>query len=55
MSRTAFSGIKYGNRKRITKGEEFLDVMEEIILWEECAEFVHPYYPADKRNDPQKE
>ena len=26
-----FSDIEYGNRKRITKHEEFLDIMEEII------------------------
>lgn len=26
-----FSDIEYGNRKRITKREEFLDIMEEII------------------------
>ena len=25
-----FSDIEYGNRKRITKREEFLDIMEEI-------------------------
>ena len=25
-----FSDIEYGNRKRITKCEEFLDIMEEI-------------------------
>ena len=30
-----FGDIEYGNRKRITKREEFLDIMEEIIPWEE--------------------
>lgn len=30
-----FDDIEYGNRKRITKREEFLDIMEEIIPWEE--------------------
>lgn len=29
-----FSDIEYRNRKRITKREEFLDIMEEIIPWE---------------------
>ena len=30
-----FSDIECGNRKRITKCEEFLDIMEEIIPWDE--------------------
>lgn len=49
-----FSDIEYGNRKRITKREEFLDIMEEIIPWEEWAEFVRPYYPSGKRGRPVK-
>lgn len=44
-----FSDIEYGNRKRITKREEILDIMEEIIPWEEWVEFIRPYYPAGKR------
>ena len=40
-----FSDIEYVNRKRITKREEFLDIMEEIIPWDEWEEFVRPYYP----------
>ena len=39
-----FSDIEYGNRKRTTKREEFLDIMEEIIPLEEWVEFVCPYY-----------
>ena len=49
-----FSDIKYGNRKRITKREEFLDIMEEIIPWDEWVEFVRPYYPLGKRGRPVK-
>ena len=49
-----FSDIEYGNRKRITKREEFLDIMEEIIPWDECVEFVRPYYPSGKRGRPVK-
>ena len=54
MSQTTFSDIEYGNRKRITKREEFLDIMEEIIPWDEWVEFVRPYYPAGKRGRPTK-
>ena len=49
-----FSDIEYGNRKRITKREEFLDIMEEIIPWDEWVEFVHPYYPSGRRGRPVK-
>ena len=35
-----FSDIEYGNRKRITKREEFFDTMEELIPWDEWEEFV---------------
>lgn len=51
---TTFSDIEYGNRKRTTKREEFLDIMDEIIPWEEWVEFVRPYYPAGKRGRPVK-
>lgn len=44
----------YGNRKRIRKREEFLDIMEEIIPWEEWVEFVRPFYPSGKRGRPVK-
>ena len=54
MSQTTFSDIEYSNRKRVTKREEFLDIMEEIIPWEEWVEFVRPYYPAGKRGRPAK-
>ena len=47
-----FSDIEYGNRKRITKREEFLDIMGEIIPWDEWVEFVRPYYPSGKRGRP---
>ena len=50
----AFSDIEYGNRKRITKREEFLDIMDEIIPWDEWVEFVRPYYPSGKRGRPVK-
>lgn len=51
---TTFSDIEYGNRKRTTKREEFLDIMDEIIPWDEWVEFVRSYYPAGKRGRPVK-
>ena len=31
-----------------------LDVMEDIIPWDEWVEFVRPYYPSGKRGRPTK-
>ena len=54
MGQMTFSDYEYSNRKRITKREEFLDIMDEIIPWEEWVEFVKPYYPSRKRGRPTK-
>ena len=54
MSQQTFSDFEYSNRKKKTKREEFLDVMEEIIPWDEWVEFVKPYYPSGKRGRPTK-
>ena len=48
MSQMTFSDYEYSLRKRKTKREEFLDIMNEIIPWEEWVEFVRSYYPNGK-------
>ena len=53
MGQMTFSDLEYSNRKRITKREQFLDIME-IIPWDEWVEFVKPYYPSGKRGRPTK-
>lgn len=50
MSQMTFRDYEYSLRKR----EEFLDIMNEIIPWEEWVEFVRPYYPNGKRGRPTK-
>ena len=50
MSQMTVSDYEYSLRKR----EEFLDIMNEIIPWEEWVEFVRPYYPNGKRGRPTK-
>jgi len=34
-----FADIEYANRKRKTKRDEFLKIIEEIIPWDEWVEF----------------
>jgi len=52
MSQQTFSDVEYDNRKRKTKREEFLDMMEEIIPWDEWVDYIKPYYPSGKRGRP---
>ena len=43
-----FTDIEYAGRKRITKRERFLGIMDEIILWEEWVAYIQPYYLPEK-------
>lgn len=43
---------EYAGRKRITRREEFLDKMDEIIPWKRWVEMIQPYYPSGKRGRP---
>lgn len=54
MKQINFSEYEYGNRKRRTRREEFLDTMEELIPWSEWCEVVTPYYPSGKRGRPTR-
>ncbi len=49
-----FSDVEYSGRKRVTKREEFLKIMDEIIPWDEWVEFVRPYYPSGERGRPPR-
>jgi len=50
----SFADIEYANRKRITKRDEFLAIMEEVIPWEEWVSIILPYYPTGKRGRPTR-
>lgn len=47
-----FSDIEYSNRKRISKREEFLEQMDQIVPWSGFIEIIRPYYPDGKRGRP---
>ena len=44
--------MEYSFRKKKTKREEFLEIMEEIIPWDEWVGVIEPYYPEGKRGRP---
>jgi IS5 family transposase len=52
MKCLSFSDIEYGRRKRKTKREEFLRIMNEMIPWDEWIAYIVPYYPKGKHGRP---
>ena len=52
MRQQTFTDIEYSYRKKKTKREEFLEIMEEIIPWDEWVGVIEPYYPKGKRGRP---
>jgi len=47
-----FTDLEYNCRKKKTHREEFLEVMDEIIPWDEWVDIIAPYYPSGKRGRP---
>ncbi len=52
MKQETFTDIEYSFRKKKTRREEFLEIMDEIIPLEEWVDEIKPYYPAGKRGRP---
>ena len=50
----SFADMEYANRKRRTKRDEFFEIMEEVIPWDEWTALVTPYYPSGKRGRPPR-
>ena len=50
----SLADVEYGNRKRKTRRDEFLAIMEEVIPWGEWTALVEPYYPNGKRGRPPR-
>ena len=52
MKQETFSDCEYSFRKKTTKREEFLEIMDDIIPWNEWIAVIKPYYPVGKRGRP---
>lgn len=52
MKQGTFTDIEYSGRKKKTRREEFLEIMDEIIPWDEWVGVIEPYYPKGKRGRP---
>ena len=45
----SFTDVEYSMRKRKTKREEFLEMMDEITPWDEIVAMIEPYYYQNTR------
>ena len=54
MEQLTFTDIEYANRKRKTKRDEFLKVMETIIPWKEWVALIKPFYFANNVGRPAR-
>jgi IS5 family transposase len=52
MNQISFSDVEYSMRKRVTKREEFLKIMDDIIPWDEWVAYIEPHYPSGRRGRP---
>jgi IS5 family transposase len=50
----SFTDMEYSNRKKKTKREEFLEMMDEIIPWDEWVSVIVPIYPSGRRGRPTR-
>ncbi len=48
-----FTEIEYGNRKRKSRREEFLEAMDKLVPWKEIEESIKPVYFSGERSYPQ--
>ena len=54
MAQMTLSDLEYSNRKRTTKREQFLQMMDKIVPWDHWVEIIRPYYPNGKRGRPTR-
>ncbi len=54
MTQMSLSDYEYSSRKKKTKRDEFLEIMDEIIPWEEWVGAILPFYYKGKRGRPPK-
>lgn len=54
MRQQTLTDMEYGNRKKKTKREEFVETMDEIVPWKKWIEIIRPHYPSGKRGRPVK-
>jgi IS5 family transposase len=52
LKQTSFLGAKFAAKKRITRREQFLADMEQVVPWAELEAVIAPVYPTGMRGRP---
>lgn len=52
MKQLSFTEIEYKNRKKVTKREKFLKIMDAAIPWECWIKLIEPFYPKGNKGRP---
>ncbi|WP_415107540.1 IS5 family transposase [Micropruina sp.] len=52
MWQPSFTDVEYAQRRRVTRREKFLTMMDEVIPWQEWVELIRPHYHDKKRGRP---
>ncbi|MBM7786522.1 IS5 family transposase [Tenggerimyces flavus] len=48
IEQPSFTDIEYGNRRRVSRREQFLETMNAAIPWVWWVELIEPYYYSDR-------
>ena len=48
IDQPSFTDIEYGNRRRVSRRERFLETMNAAIPWATWVRLIEPHYYADK-------
>ncbi|WP_143780695.1 transposase, partial [Ornithinimicrobium sp. CNJ-824] len=44
----SFTDIEYGNRRRVSRREKFLDMMDQTVPWDRWVAVIEPHYYQDR-------
>ncbi|MEZ5086323.1 MAG: IS5 family transposase [Tessaracoccus sp.] len=53
VQQPSFVDVEYGNRRRRTRRDEFLAMMDQVIPWDEWTGLIVPFYPTTGRRGRQ--
>ena len=48
IDQPSFTDIEYGNRRRVSRREKFLEAMDSTIPWASWVAVIEPHYYADR-------
>ena len=49
VEQPSFTDLEYGNRRRVSRREQFLQAMDDTIPWDRWVGFIEPFYYDGKK------